>query len=245
MRQANPPKTPLPASTDPILKPTPLSPALAIAWAGFFSLAAGAVDAESNAAPPATAIPAYFSASIAGFSSAYSSASIAADTAASIAAESAPDTVRMVVEIPAGTTDKIEYDPATGQFELDRVIDYLPYPANYGFLEGTLGGDGDPLDAILLSRRLPTGSLVSGLPVAAILLTDRGEPDEKVLVIPADRRDRLNSCATWECLTSEHPDLVLILETWFQHYKGPGAMRFDGWAGTQATRELIRGYSRP
>lgn len=161
------------------------------------------------------------------------------------AAGSTPDTVRMVVEIPAGTTDKIEYDPATGQFELDRVIDYLPYPANYGFLEGTLGGDGDPLDAILLSRRLPTGSLVSGLPVAAMLLTDRGEPDEKVLLIPADPRDRLNSCATWECLTSEHPDLVLILETWFQHYKGPGAMRFDGWAGTQATRELIQGYSRP
>jgi len=209
--------------------------------AGFFSLAAGAVDAEPNAAPPAADI----AAGTAAYSTAYSSASIAADTSASIAADSTPDTVRMVVEIPAGTTDKIEYDPATGQFELDRVIDYLPYPANYGFLEGTLGGDGDPLDAILLSRRLPTGFLVSGLPVAAILLTDRGEPDEKVLVIPADPHDRLNPCATWECLTSEHPDLVLILETWFQHYKGPGAMRFDGWAGTQATRELIRSYSRP
>lgn len=153
--------------------------------------------------------------------------------------------VEMVVEIPAGTTDKIEYDPAKGDFALDRVIDYLPYPANYGFLAGTLGGDGDPLDAILLSRALPTGTRVRGLAVATLRLTDRGEPDEKVLLVPLDPAARLNACATWDCLRAYHPDLILILETWFRHYKGPGVMRFDGWAGPEATQVLIEGYTLP
>lgn len=58
--------------------------------------------------------------------------------------EDAPQIVPVVVEIPKGTRNKIEYDPVHGVFRLDRVL-YSPlhYPGDYGFIPQTLSLDGD------------------------------------------------------------------------------------------------------
>jgi inorganic pyrophosphatase len=80
------------------------------------------------------------------------------------------DTLRAVIEIPAGTNNKIEWNQSNRQFLVnqvdgrDRVVDFLPYPGNYGFIPGTMmeearGGDGDPLDVLVICPSLPTASL--------------------------------------------------------------------------------------
>ncbi len=55
------------------------------------------------------------------------------------------------IEIPRGTRNKYEMDHETGRLRLDRMLfTATRYPSDYGFIEGTLGGDGDPLDALVL-----------------------------------------------------------------------------------------------
>ena len=56
-----------------------------------------------------------------------------------------------IVEIPKGSRNKYELDEATGRMMLDRTLFVsMAYPADYGFIDGTLGEDGDPLDALVL-----------------------------------------------------------------------------------------------
>ena len=57
-------------------------------------------------------------------------------------------TLTVVIEIPGGSRNKYELDHRTGEIYLDRMLfTATRYPADYGFIDGTLGGDGDPLDA--------------------------------------------------------------------------------------------------
>lgn len=57
----------------------------------------------------------------------------------------------VTIEIPKGQRNKYEVDHETGRVRLDRYL-YTPmaYPTDYGFIEDTLGDDGDPLDALVL-----------------------------------------------------------------------------------------------
>ena len=63
------------------------------------------------------------------------------------------DTVNVIVEIPRDSRNKYEYDHETNSIKLDRhLIVAMGYPAEYGFIPDTLGGDGDPLDALVLTE---------------------------------------------------------------------------------------------
>ncbi|MFU8860576.1 MAG: inorganic diphosphatase [Cyclonatronaceae bacterium] len=153
--------------------------------------------------------------------------------------------MRVVVEIPAGEHRKIEFNKETELFEVDRIIRYLPYPVNYGFIPGTYsdpetGGDGDPMDVMILSRQLNTGHEITVIPVATLRLTDRGEQDDKVLAVPADVALQSIHCTTWQCILEDFPLIPELLETWFTSYKGAGVTTSEGWAGTEVTLTLIR-----
>ena len=57
----------------------------------------------------------------------------------------------VLIEIPKGTRNKYVFDRSAGRIRLDRTLfTATQYPADYGFIEGTLGQDGDPLDALVL-----------------------------------------------------------------------------------------------
>jgi inorganic pyrophosphatase len=91
--------------------------------------------------------------------------------------------VLVLVEIPAGSRNKYEYDPKVGGIVLDRrLFTSMTYPADYGFIEGTLGGDGDPLDALVLVGD-PTfpGCHIRARPVGVFYMTDEKGPDEKII----------------------------------------------------------------
>ena len=57
----------------------------------------------------------------------------------------------VIIEIPKGSRNKYEVDHETGRICLDRYL-FTPmaYPADYGFIDHTLGEDGDPLDALVI-----------------------------------------------------------------------------------------------
>jgi inorganic pyrophosphatase len=94
--------------------------------------------------------------------------------------------VLVLVEIPSGSRNKYEVDKETGSIVLDRMLfTSTRYPADYGYIEGTLGGDSDPLDALVFVGE-PTfpGCRIRARPVGLFRMRDEKGPDEKVLCVP-------------------------------------------------------------
>jgi inorganic pyrophosphatase len=97
--------------------------------------------------------------------------------------------VEVVIEIPRGQRNKYEVDHRTGRIRLDRMLfTSTRYPADYGFIEDTLGGDGDPLDALVLLEE-PTfpGCLVTARVIGMFQMTDEKGPDDITDVPEFDR----------------------------------------------------------
>lgn len=93
----------------------------------------------------------------------------------------------VTVEIPQGSRNKYEMDHETGRLRLDRMLFTATiYPGDYGYIDGTLGRDGDPLDALVLVGE-PTfpGCVIECRAVGMFAMRDEKGPDEKVLCVPA------------------------------------------------------------
>ena len=126
-------------------------------------------------------------------------------------------TLIVMVEIPKGSRNKYELDHETGRIMLDRMLfTSMQYPADYGFIEGTLGGDGDTLDALVFVGE-PTfpGCVIAARPIGLFRMTDEKGPDEKILCVPL--RDPLWS--EIERLGDMNPNLLNEIEHFFQVYK--------------------------
>ncbi len=97
------------------------------------------------------------------------------------------EAVTVVVEIPGGSRNKYELDAESGHMFLDRTLfTSTRYPADYGFIEGTLGEDGDPLDAlVLLDEPTFPGCLIQCRVIAVFWMRDEAGPDAKLLCVPA------------------------------------------------------------
>ena len=101
--------------------------------------------------------------------------------------DSSPDMVHAVIEIPKGSRNKIEYDPELQVFKLNRVLySAVHYPAAYGFIPSTHGGDGDPLDVLVLSEEpLATGIVLDVIPIGGLEITDQNGEDLKIVAVAA------------------------------------------------------------
>lgn len=136
-----------------------------------------------------------------------------------------------IVEIPAGTRDKwqlskqqpelLEWEFANQQ---PRRIAYLGYPANYGALPQTLaakadGGDGDPLDVLILGDPLPRGSQLPVRIIGRMRMLDNGEQDDKYLAV-LSTEETFGHLRSVTQLQREFPSVTAILQLWFSHYKG-------------------------
>ena len=147
-------------------------------------------------------------------------------------------------EGPARNKYQIDHD--SGRIRLDRFL-FTPmgYPADYGFIEDTLGEDGDPLDAmVLLPHPVYPGVIVSARPVAMFQMTDEAGGDDKVLCVPADdpRWDHIKDL-------DDVPDLELEeIRHFFVHYKDlePGKfVKAADWVGRdEAEAEVLRSFER-
>ena len=127
------------------------------------------------------------------------------------------DVLTVVVEIPKGSRNKYEMDHETGDVYLDRMLfTSMQYPADYGFITGTLGGDGDPLDALVFVGE-PTfpGCRIRVRAVGMFRMRDEKGPDEKILCVPL--RDPMWSQV--EHLGDLNENLLNEIEHFFQVYK--------------------------
>jgi len=155
----------------------------------------------------------------------------------------APEEALLLVEIPAGSFTKYETDDA-GLVHVDRFLSMpMVYPANYGSMPRTLAGDGDPLDALVLSRApLHPGVLIRFRPLGVLRMTDGGDADEKIIGVPADDVDPtyagIRSIDALPAMERER------LEAFFRVYKdlpaGYNRVELRGWGGVDEAQALIR-----
>lgn len=161
-----------------------------------------------------------------------------------------------IIEIPAGTNKKIEYNKETKAFEIDqrdgkdRVINFLPYPGNYGYIPGTYsdpkkGGDGDGLDVLIISEAIPTGTIVEAIPIGMLKLIDAGEYDYKIICIPTDTALRTITATTFKALQTEYPGLTDIIQDWFLGYDPKDNPTTKGWANEIEAKEEIKKSLKP
>ncbi len=98
-----------------------------------------------------------------------------------------PMTFDVTIEIPAGSRNKYEADHKTGRIRLDRLLfTSTRYPHDYGFIDDTLGLDGDPLDAlVVLDEPTFPGCVIKCRAVGMYRMKDEAGGDDKVLCVPA------------------------------------------------------------
>jgi inorganic pyrophosphatase len=150
-----------------------------------------------------------------------------------------PELVSAVVEIPAGSRNKYELDKDSGLIKLDRVLySAVHYPGDYGFIPRTLHLDNDPCDVLVLINE-PTfpGCLMDVRPIGVLRMLDRGEPDDKILSVPAH-----------DPFYGEYFDIADIpqhylkeVEHFFRIYKDLEGRRVQtvGWEKSQAALRIV------
>jgi inorganic pyrophosphatase len=148
--------------------------------------------------------------------------------------------VEVVVEIPRGSRNKYEMDHESGAIWLDRMLfTATQYPADYGFVAGTLGEDGDPLDAlVLVDEATFPGCHINARPVAAFLMQDEAGRDAKVLCVPAsdNRWDDVKG------LADVRPALLGEIGHFFEIYKAlepDKDTQVDGWVDRADAERLV------
>jgi inorganic pyrophosphatase len=151
----------------------------------------------------------------------------------------------VLIEIQKGSRNKYEVDHDSGKVKLDRYLfTAMGYPTDYGYIEDTLGEDGDPLDAlVLLPEPVFPGCIVEARPVGMFRMTDEAGGDDKVLCVLADPR--------WDHITDigDVSEFELdAIKHFFVHYKDlePGKfVKAADWVGREdAEAEVLRSVER-
>lgn len=147
----------------------------------------------------------------------------------------------VTIEIPKGSRNKYEVDHTTGRLKLDRTLfTATRYPADYGFIDGTLGEDGDPLDAlVLLDEPTFPGCLIRCRAIGMFHMRDEAGGDDKVICLPAgDPR-----LAHLQDLADIGEFYRLEIQHFFETYKDlePGkSVEGAHWAGREDAEAEIR-----
>ena len=151
-----------------------------------------------------------------------------------------PQVVEVVVEIPAGSRNKYEFDEHAKVIRLDRVLSSAVfYNFDYGYVEETRADDGDHTDALVLLEE-PTfpGCHVWARPVGGLRMRDEKGDDFKVLCVALG--DPL--WAHVERLEQVSPHRLREIEHFFATYKllEDKQVEVYGWAAAEVALDLLR-----
>ncbi|RLA76305.1 MAG: inorganic diphosphatase [Epsilonproteobacteria bacterium] len=152
-----------------------------------------------------------------------------------------------LIEIPAGTTAKWEVNHKSGHLEWEfrdnkpREVKFIGYPGNYGFIPQTVlskedGGDGDPLDIIVLGSSVKRGSIQEVKILGAIKLLDSGEQDDKIIAVTST--GTFKDIETLGTMMMKFPGVIEIVRYWFEGYKGD-KMHFMGYMNDKDAKAMI------
>ncbi|QNP50820.1 inorganic diphosphatase [Hymenobacter qilianensis] len=125
------------------------------------------------------------------------------------------------------------------------MLEFLPYPGNYGFVPGTSTAAGFPLPVLVLAASQPAGTVLEVLPIGLVVLDNAGALERVVLAVPARPSQQiLPETRTWTDFTQRYPAAQQILRLWFQHRASLGRVRIMGWKDEQAAVEHVRSVMR-
>ncbi|RAU19895.1 inorganic diphosphatase [Nitrincola tibetensis] len=176
---------------------------------------------------------------------------VGADDLMTLSAINENGSVKAIIEIPTGTSAKWEVskdDPKAVYWEYKnekpRIVNYLGYPGNYGAIPGTalpkeLGGDGDPLDVLVLGQAVPRGEIVDVRVIGVLKMLDDGEQDDKLIAVLTQDSPfaHIESMAQ---LDAEFYGVSQIVDLWFANYKGPdGGMEGLGFEDAESARAVL------
>ncbi|MCA0133925.1 inorganic diphosphatase [Winogradskyella alexanderae] len=156
--------------------------------------------------------------------------------------------INAVIEIPAGTIDKWELNKSTGQIQWElidnkpRRINYIGYPGNYGMIPMTLlskekGGDGDPLDILVLGPPGERNQILKSKIIGVLYLRDRSEQDDKLIAVSND--SPMYEVNSIDELNDNYKGITEIVELWFENYKGPGEIELNGYGNKKAAIDIL------
>ena len=154
-----------------------------------------------------------------------------------------PNEINVIIEIQKDSEPvKYEVDKVSGAMFVDRILSTpMRYPCNYGYIPRTLGGDGDPLDVlVILPLPLVPGSVVRCRPVGMLKMTDEAGGDEKLLAVPAGKI--FAGYAHIEDIGQVSSHWLERIGHFFTHYKDLEKgkwVRVDGWENAAAARQEI------
>lgn len=149
--------------------------------------------------------------------------------------------INVVVEIPEGSSHKIEWNRNLAVMQLDRVDpEIFAKPTNYGFIPQTLDEDGDELDALIITDTpLATGIFLEARVIGVMKFVDDDEVDDKIVVVPADDRNTGNAINSLADLPKRKIEQI---EHHFMHYKDlkkPGSTVVKGWGDVEEAKRII------
>ncbi len=154
----------------------------------------------------------------------------------------APKVVNAFVEIPMGSNIKYELDEKSGLLKVDRVLfTSMVYPFNYGFIAGTLGEDGDPLDVLIISNTpFVPGSFIKARIIGVANMQDEEGTDNKIIAVPIDKVDP--NFSNIKDITELGEPLKNKIKHFFEHYKELEAnkwVKITGYNGIETAYSII------
>jgi inorganic pyrophosphatase len=152
----------------------------------------------------------------------------------------------VTVEIPKGQRNKYELDHATGRIRLDRMLfTSTRYPADYGYIENTLGQDGDPLDAlVILDEPTFPGCLITCRAIGMFRMTDEAGGDDKVLCVPATDPRMAHLTDIYDVSEFDRLEIQHFFETYKDLEPGKSVEGAE-WVGhTEAEAEITASLQR-
>ena len=128
-------------------------------------------------------------------------------------------TTDMIIEIPVGSNIKYEYDESNHKIRCDRILNTsMHYPGNYGYIPNTLSGDGDHLDALLITEYpLQPDTIIKTKIIGVLVTKDESGQDEKIICIPHDKVDSRSSSIN--TLSDLNENVLKKIKHFFAHYK--------------------------
>src|ERR1044072_6302036 len=157
--------------------------------------------------------------------------------------------LNVLIETPKGSRNKFKYDEKRGLFKLSGVLPVgAVFPFDFGFIPSTLGGDGDPLDVlILMDEPAFPGCLIPARLIGVIEAdqTEEGETrrNDRLIAIAVDSRTH-RDIRTLEDLNEL---LVDEIEHFFISYNEAKGKQFEplGRYGPERARMVVEEGMKP
>jgi inorganic pyrophosphatase len=156
--------------------------------------------------------------------------------------------LQAVIEVPAGNNLQVKYDLKQKEFindkeaGKDRIIEFLPFPGNFGFIPSTeTVKQGRGLNIMVLAERIETGKVIEVIPIGLIQLERSGNFEPVIIAVPARPSERTVKATTMAELTENYPAIKEIIKLWFVHHNPTLNTKFVAWRDEKfADKEVQR-----